>query len=75
MKHYLFINGGSTVGIDKENNKYYIDDTLIDSNGYGVYVSISKEQLKDILDTKLNWIEDSWDKDLREEYKMLKENL
>ena len=75
MKHYLFINGGSTIGIDKENNKYYVLDTLLEENGWDVLIPVTKIQLKEILETKLNWIENGWNKELKEEYKKLKEEL
>ena len=75
MKHYLFINGGSTIGIDKENKIYCVDDTLVNENGLGVYITVTKDQLKEILETKLKWIEDGWNKELKEEYKKLKGEL
>lgn len=71
IKGYLFINGVSEVGIDHQSKKYYINADLIHNDGYDYFMEISKEQLKDILIKKFNWVLKGWDKDLKLEYKKL----
>lgn len=68
---YLFINGASEVGIDHQNNKYYVNADIIHNDGYDYFMEVRKEQFKDILLTNFDWIPSGWDKDLKNEYQYL----
>ena len=64
MKLSLFISGGEQLRI--EDGKYYI------TNSYEVLSQVDKELFKRELE-KYDWALNSWDKEIREEYKALVE--
>lgn len=64
MKLSLFINGCEQLRI--EDGKYYI------TNSYEVFSQVDKELFKRELE-KYDWALNSWDKEIREEYKALVE--
>ncbi len=74
MKHYLFINGGSTVAFDAEKHVWYVLDTLLGGE-WEILIPTTKRCLKRILLTKLSWVSTSWDKQLVNEYKQLLKEL
>lgn len=73
IKGYLFVNGGSEVGIDYENQKYYVNADIINKDGWDYFMEVSIEQFREILRTTFKWIPNSWDKELVEEYEKLLE--
>lgn len=73
ITNYLFINGIAEVGIDYKNNKYYINDEIINEAGWGVFVEVSLEKFREVLRTTFKWIPESWSKELKEEYSKLLE--
>lgn len=73
IKGYLFVNGASEVGIDYENQKYYVNAELINNDGWDYFMEVPVEKFREILRTKFSWIPSSWDKELVEEYNQLLE--
>ena len=71
IKGYLFIAGASEVGIDHQNNKYYVNADIIHNDGYDYFMEVSKAQFKDILLTTFKWIPSGWCEDLKKEYQYL----
>ena len=71
IKGYLFINGASEVGIDHQNNKYFVNAEIINDGGWDYFMEVSKEKLKEILNTTFSWIPTGWNEELKEEYKYL----
>lgn len=73
IKGYLFVNGASEIGIDYENQKYYVNAEIINKDGWDYFMEVPIEQFREILRTTFKWIPNSWDKELVEEYEKLLE--
>lgn len=73
IKGYLFIAGASEVGIDHENNKYYVNADIIHNDGYDYFMEVSKGQFRDVLLDTFKWIPNGWDEELKQEYEYLLE--
>lgn len=73
IKNYLFINGASEVGIDHKNKKYYVNADIINKDGYDYFMEVPIEKFREVLRDTFKWILDSWDEELKEEYRKLLE--